>query len=611
MLKRSVLLMLILASVILYPSLSEEIIEIPVLVDMPVDWLDDQPDAVLRAQKSLVALGYLAGGADGVYGPKTEAALRAFQEANALPVTGHLDAQTLDHLGQLASSTASTADIQQRLIDLGYLQGGADGIWGPRSETAMSAFQQMNGLPVTGTADSLSCQALFSGDAVALPAAMYAGAKGDDVLALQQRLAQLGFLSGKADGSYGKQTANAVMAFQRHLLEQGYSITASGNADPVTLFYLLDPDYTSYICDIGPGDTGREVERIETRLASLGYMDATPDTSFDSYAAEALQLFQARARIASAAPALVPIAEIGASVASFSSADPSGVADRNTVDALFSAGAPVAERCALHGIASGDRGLVVEYVEDALLTYGFSSKLPNGRYDSSLAAAIERTGAVPDPYSLSGEAVAQLLDGLSPSSETARVQRRLHTLYYLSRFGIDGKYGEKTRDALRAFQLTNDLPDTGEPDQATLAVLYSADAVARRLPYRVEVSLSDQVVTIYSLTDRGDYEAVRSFPCSTGLHDSTPRGIFLDGCPVNRWHYFKKFNCWAQYSFDIEGDIMFHSVLYREQDESTLRTGSVYALGSPASHGCIRLTVEDAKWLFEHCEAGSLVIIIR
>ena len=150
MLKRSVLLMLILASVILYPSLSEEIIEIPVLVDIPVDWLDDQPDAVLRAQKSLVALGYLAGGADGVYGPKTEAALRAFQEANALPVTGHLEAKTLDHLGQLASNTASTADIQQRLIDLGYLQGGADGIWGPRSETAMSAFQQMNGLPETG-----------------------------------------------------------------------------------------------------------------------------------------------------------------------------------------------------------------------------------------------------------------------------------------------------------------------------------------------------------------------------------------------------------------------------------------------------------------------------
>ena len=52
-------------------------------------------------------------------------------------------------------------------------------------------------------------------------------------------------------------------------------------------------------------------------------------------------------------------------------------------------------------------------------------------------------------------------------------------------------------------------------------------------------------------------------------------------------------------------------MLYSKQDESALRNGSVWSLGTPASHGCIRLQVEDAKWLFENCKRGSLVIVIR
>ena len=55
---------------------------------------------------------------------------------------------------------------------------------------------------------------------------------------------------------------------------------------------------------------------------------------------------------------------------------------------------------------------------------------------------------------------------------------------------------------------------------------------------------------------------------------------------------------------------MFHSVLYSSNNEKSLRSGSLYALGNPASHGCVRLTVEDAKWLYEHCKRGKTVIVI-
>ena len=593
------------------PATDTPAVVIPAEKDLPADepidtaTLEDDHDALLRAQKCLITLGYLRGTADGIYGPMTAAALQSFQEANNLPPTGHLDSQTQELLNQLVANTSSTAEIQQRLIDLGYLQGSADGKWGPRSTAAMRAFQELNGLPVTGAIDDAATTVLFSNDVIALPAGLTVGSKGEDVVALQEKLIQYGFLAGKADGAYGNQTSKAVQAFQEHLVSLGFSIKADGTASPVTIYYLNQPDLTTYISDVSLGTTGSEAKRVENRLANLGYMDATPDEEFDDYAVEALSLFQDKAGITA-----------------------TGVADRKTSDMLFSSTAPATDRCVLHGISKGDKGLVVSYVQEALFTGGMAAIMPNGKYGSNEQTAIERlyeyaqeaspsaASLFADSSFLSKEAITVLLDGLlgpkgaGDAAEKTRIQRRLHSLYYLGKYDIDGKFGSGTETALRAFQSTNELPETGEADDATLSLLFSDDAVAKRLPYRVEVSIDQQTVAVYHLNDQGSYDLEQQFTCSTGLGNSTPRGIFLDGYPANRWHYFKKFDCWAQYSFEIEGNILFHSVLYSDKDESTLRKGSVYALGSPASHGCIRLSVKNAKWLFTHCSKGSLVIVI-
>ena len=349
---------------------------------------------------------------------------------------------------------------------------------------------------------------------------------------------------------------------------------------------------------------------VERRLNALGYMDMPADDVLDDYALEALQLFQRDA-------GLSEVRHV----------------DQAVIDALFSQNAPTADQPAPHAIAAGDSGAAVRSLEEALVTAGLLIKLPSGRYDADVVSAVERLSAYlsaqedpdaalfSDAEHLSVEAQALLKaerlgyredvgEDSGSEVEALRVQRRLHSLYYLSRDGVDGKFGEKSVEALKAFQAANGLPETGVANVATQNALFSDAAAAKPLPYRVEVSLDDQRVTVYALDDAGNYEQVRSFVCSTGLHNSTPRGIFLDGFPVNRWHYFAKFKCWAQYSFDIEGDIMFHSVIYSSNNERSLRSSSVYNLGSPASHGCIRLEVKDARWLFENCPRGSLVIII-
>ena len=565
-----------------------------------------------EAQQHLIDLGYLYGAADGIYGPMTAAALKRFQGEHGLEETGELNDATIEVLSELAAKLGDVRALQQRLIDLSYLNGSADGAFGARSQAALKQFQAVHGLEATGLPDDETREVLFSDGAKSLPRRLRVGTKGDEVIALQEKLIQYGFLAAEADGSYGTRTSSAVTRFQKHLQAQGKAeglgVEATGEATPVTLLVLYDPGYSSYLEDIRAGDEGSEVLRVERRLSGLGYMDAVPDEAFDEYAVSAAEAFRAAAGIQG-----------------------SGY-DRAFIDTLFSADAPVAEHFVMHAIAFGDEGTAVREVQEALVNGGMTVSMPDGAYGPGLAQGIgqlheylaeigsPRAFLFEDENTLSVEA-QQLLAGklfsslpvaftASDTYMTSRIQRRLHTLYYLSKSKIDGSYGEKTRDAIIAFQKANHLPQSGFPDTMTLDRLFSSYAVYKVFPYRVEVSIDRQRVYVYESDESGEYTLTQTFTCSTGLGNSTPRGIFLDGGPCNVWHHFSKFDVWARYSYTIEGDIMFHSVLYSEKNTDSLRENSLYALGQKASHGCVRLSVKSARWIFEHCRPGSTVIVI-
>ena len=501
--------------------------------------------------------------------------------------------------------------MQARLAELGYLTDAVDGIYGKQTTQAVSAFQDLNALAPTGIADSATQAAIASGQARQLGDGLGRGDDGDDVRLLQERLAFLGFLDDEADGQYGKNTQNAVEDFQEHLIAQGMAwVSATGTATPVTQAYLFDETRTNYVTDLQQGDETDEVLRLERRLCALGYMDGGPDSVFDSYTSSVVRAFQAAAGL-----------------------DESGVADRATIDALFAGDAPVAERFVAHDVYSGDTGAAVLAVQKALAQYGMLAAEPDGVFGPDTEKALGRFYSY---LAENGNRYAEhfaLYDGVSASSqdllatedffvfrgtlqhgssgeEVLRLQRRLYTLYYLPKTIIDGEIGDKTEAAIREFQSRNRLEETGIADEATQRALYSANAVAKNTKYKLVVSISDQRVYVYGLNSFGEYELDTSFICSTGLGNSTPVGIYTTTTePLSRWQYFQKFQCWAQYSFRITGDIWFHSVLYDAPDTSTLRYGSVAALGSKASHGCVRLRVEDAKWIFDNCDEGTIVVV--
>ena len=130
------------------------------------------------------------------------------------------------------------------------------------------------------------------------------------------------------------------------------------------------------------------------------------------------------------------------------------------------------------------------------------------------------------------------------------------------------------------------------------------------LPYAIKVNKTQNVVTVYTVGKDGYYsEPVKAMLCSVGKDDNTPEGTFNIG-PRYYWLALEG-DVYGQYSTVISGDILFHSVPYYTQDKKDLEVEEYNQLGESVSAGCVRLTVADAKWIFEHCAEGTQVNIFQ
>jgi hypothetical protein len=105
---------------------------------------------------------------------------------------------------------------------------------------------------------------------------------------------------------------------------------------------------------------------------------------------------------------------------------------------------------------------------------------------------------------------------------------------------------------------------------------------------------------------------VRDIPCSTGLPEKdklTPAWTGKIGHYVGTFFAFEVYADDAWYLFDSDGGILIHSLPY------TLKNGyKVYqdrdALGvRPASHGCVRISPEDAIWFVSWKPEGVPITI--
>ena len=164
-------------------------------------------NAVIRLQVELQQRGYAPGSADGSFGSKTRKALQAFQTDSGLEPTGITDRDTWAELnadsaglraGTAVRSGKQVKYLQQALIGLGYLNGAADGSYGPKTRAAVKEYQRDYGLSADGSAGSKTMTSLKN-----------------TMVALQSDLSRKGHYSGTIDSIFGGGTKSAVKSYQR------------------------------------------------------------------------------------------------------------------------------------------------------------------------------------------------------------------------------------------------------------------------------------------------------------------------------------------------------------------------------------------------------------
>ena len=423
-------------------------------------------NAVRAMQKRLKELGYYNGSADGDFGPETEKAVIAFQKANGLTADGKAGKQTLAKLNSRSAISYKEANAT------------------PTPKVTAKPTARVTATPrPTATPDLSKDYYLQS------------GASGKRVTTLQNRLIELGWLGGKATGTYDEATRAAVMAFQR----KTKGLYDDGVAGPDTLKALYSSGAarsSTRAASTGEtlelGSEGSEVRALQTRLKKLGYLSGSVDGSFGVATQAAVIAFQQNNGLT--ADGKAGSATLNRIYSDTAVRSGGGAAKIGTGTSSANSGGRDTSDISSTGyvtLQEGDEGDGVKTLQKRLKELGYYSGSVDGRFGEGTTAAVmafqltnnltvdgKAGPATQRVLYHSGSAIsyAALRDGDTGSA----VRNLQYTLYELGYYdgSIDGDYGQTTSDAVRAFQIMNKLtPVDGVAGSATLGRLYSSDAV--------------------------------------------------------------------------------------------------------------------------------------
>ena len=188
-------------------------------------------------------------------------------------------------------------NLQVRLKELGYLSATPDGTFGQKTEDAIKSAQAAFGMEQNGIADNAFQQKLFEGVAPnAGEGAGYVtlseGSKGDDVVRLQKRLAELGYYNGKADGGYGPKMVSAVKKAQVDFGMEQSGIATSEFQQRAYAGAADAENSTGYVV-LQKGSKGDSVVRLQLTLREQGYYSGKADGGYGPMMVSAVKKAQA------------------------------------------------------------------------------------------------------------------------------------------------------------------------------------------------------------------------------------------------------------------------------------------------------------------------------
>ncbi len=167
---------------------------------------------------------------------------------------------------------------------------------------------------------------------------------------------------------------------------------------------------------------------------------------------------------------------------------------------------------------------------------------------------------------------------------------------------VDNDYAEDTGG------IDDEAASGGGPDEEESEITAEEEKILEDIDYndssdfRIEVDLSRQVLTVFY---KG--EVLREMICSGGAPESpTPLGEYATSQKIE-YAWVERFGVGAYYWIRFFEDYLIHSVPFDE--DGNMIVEEYEKLGNPASHGCIRLRLEEAKWLYDTLPLGVKVFI--
>ncbi len=159
---------------------------------------------------------------------------------------------------------------------------------------------------------------------------------------------------------------------------------------------------------------------------------------------------------------------------------------------------------------------------------------------------------------------------------------------------------ERTRTS-QIKEIEQRIPKWDEPSVKEYPKIKNPSALS------ILVSIKEQKVYIKEQKD-----IICTLFCSTGeskLGNATPKGNFFIEKERGESLHFDDDDTWVYnwISFSGHGVYLFHSVLMLNEDTVEPQAGKSF--GKEASHGCVRLSLPDSRWFYEHIVTGTPVMI--
>lgn len=216
-------------------------------------------------------------------------------------------------------------------------------------------------------------------------------------------------------------------------------------------------------------------------------------------------------------------------------------------------------------------------------------------------------------------------------NKVKEIQQKLNKFGY--KLYVDGDFGSTTYNAVIDFQMKNNLLKDGIVGNLTLRKLdmpiapgtmykppvtqisipkvivskveveklINSKNIASLTSYFIWIDLPQQKVNVFNGSNK-KWNLVKSMVCSSGK-TSTPtvKGNFTVGSKGG--YFIADGGARCKYYTQISGNYLFHSVLYDNKGNYIIDN----TLGVPVSHGCVRLSLENAKFIYDNIPAETTI----